>query len=199
MTLAFSLCEGSSASGSSPWHIRALEQSQDRKISGGIDTDSLCGNVKAPYGWDLDVPFLKHVEGRSICRTCKDRYEDYLRVGSLYFEQDGKKYVRMSDIAGLERQLLEGTARITWHVLQKPTESRPFYLLEFEMARRLHTSSERWFKPELFRIHIAKEKVSTAFLQALASPPRPASSSTGTSSGRRPKASARRTTSATRR
>lgn len=199
MTLSFSLCEASHASGTSPWHIRALEKDQTKKTSGGIDTDSLCGHVKAPYGWDLDVPFLKHVDGRGICPRCKDRYEDYLRVGELYFEQDGKKYVRMSDIAGLEKQLLDGTARITWHVLQKPTESRPFYLLEFEMVRRLHTNSERWFKPETFRIHVLKERVSAAFLQALSSPPRAARSSTGTSSGRKGRPSVPRTTSASRR
>ena len=50
----FALCESVSATGAGPWCIRRVT-STGLHSGGGIDTDSLCGWVKAPYGWDLDV------------------------------------------------------------------------------------------------------------------------------------------------
>src|SRR3954471_16636238 len=103
MTLLFSLCEGAAATSTSPWHIRPLERSPVLRRSGGIDTDSLCARVTAPYGWDLFPLEGRHTEDK-VCAVCRDRYEDYLRVGELYYEHEGKKYVRMRDVSGLEKQ-----------------------------------------------------------------------------------------------
>lgn len=197
--LEFSLCESVAASARSPWHVRPLEKNPAKKLGGGIDTDSLCTLVKAPSGWDLDVVFRDHIEGEYICKSCKDRYDDFLRFGELYFEHEGKKYARMRHIDGLEKQVLESTARVEWYTLQRPTLERPLFLLEFEMQRRLNANSERWFKPETFRVAVPKEKVSAAFLRALASPPPPARYNTGTSSALRESVSRRKTTSASRR
>jgi len=185
------------ASGTSPWHIRALEKSKERKLAGGIDTNSLCQRVKAPSGWDVGVEFMDHVNGDHICRTCKDLFIDYHRTGSLYIEHQGRKYIRMRDIDGLEKQLLGRVARITWYVTHQPTPE--LFLLECGVERRLNTNSERWFKEEEFRLAVPKEKVSAAFVQALRSPPPGARASTGTSSGRRGNASRPKTTSASRR
>lgn len=187
--MLFSLCEGTHATGTSPWHIRPLEHSQEKKLGGGIDTGSLCGRVQAGHGWDLSVSLHPHVECEHVCRGCKDRYEDFLRTGSLYDEHAGKKFVRMSNVDGLERQLLEGTARIEWYVLHQPTPDRPSYLVEFEMIRRLNAKSQRWFKPEELRISVPMARVSSTFLRALTIPPPPVRSSTGTRSGARPKRS----------
>ena len=64
----YSFCESASASSSSPWCVRLLTD-QGQKLSGGVDTESLCGRVKPPFGWDLSVPFsIKHP---SICPKCK--------------------------------------------------------------------------------------------------------------------------------
>lgn len=203
MTLQFSFCEGVSASGSSPWHIRPLEKSQELRLSGGIDTDSLCTVVRAPSGWDCGRFSAEAVRqdrrGFRICHRCKDLYEDYLRVGDLYYEHEGKKYVRMRDIDGLEKQVLEGLAKLEWYVLHNPGPEKPFFLMEFSMRRRLHKSSRHWFKPEEFRIRVPENKVSQAFLTTIRSQRSAASSSIGTSSARRGRRPAKRTTSASRR
>jgi hypothetical protein len=72
---AYSFCEPSTAGPSAPWCIRKLSKS-GRKLSGGVDTASLCGRVKPSDvggwgGWDvaaatrgvsLDHPFA--------CKKC---------------------------------------------------------------------------------------------------------------------------------
>ncbi len=200
MGLEFAFCESVSASGSSPWHIRPLEVTPALRPTGGVDTSSLCGHVRPPSGWDINVRFSSTTAKQvHICSRCRDLYEDYLRVGDLYFEQDGKKYVRLRDIEGLEKQLLDGLARIEWYSLQRPGTDRPFFLLEFEMKRRMHKTSQRWFNGETFRIRVPADKVSEAFLNALSSRPSGASSSTGTSSARPVKPSVKKTTGASRR
>lgn len=70
----YSYCESVTASGSSPWHIRRLTDA-GRKTGGGIDTDSLCGRVKAPYGWDLERAVHRaHYE--FVCPTCYLAYKN---------------------------------------------------------------------------------------------------------------------------
>jgi hypothetical protein len=70
---AFSFCESAYVTGVSPWHIRKLT-AQGRKLGGGVDTGSLCGRVRPPYGWDLNVEVsgqhLKHA-----CVGCVDLYK----------------------------------------------------------------------------------------------------------------------------
>jgi hypothetical protein len=61
-------CEGVTASGSSPWHLRRITGT-GLHLGGGIDSDSLCGTVKAPYGWDLDVEVAEH-HLKGACRSC---------------------------------------------------------------------------------------------------------------------------------
>lgn len=70
----FYYCEPANATGNT-WHIR--EADGPREVGGGIGTGSLCGVVRAEFGWDL-VPHVvfaealadsRVVEGRSW-RTC---------------------------------------------------------------------------------------------------------------------------------
>lgn len=64
-------CESITATSSSPWHVR---ETLEQKFGGGINTNSLCGRVRASRGgWDLDVPFdSKHP---AICLVCKKLLE----------------------------------------------------------------------------------------------------------------------------
>jgi len=68
----FSFCESVTASGSSPWHIRQLTN-EGKKLGGGIDTTSLCGHVKPPYGWDLAVPITEYHLVHA-CTDCVTKY-----------------------------------------------------------------------------------------------------------------------------
>lgn len=68
----FSFCESVFASGRGRWHIRELTNA-GQKLGGGIDTGSLCGHVKARWGWDIDVeifPFLL----AECCPICREAY-----------------------------------------------------------------------------------------------------------------------------
>lgn len=51
----YSFCESVTASSISPWCIRELSIANGRKLGGGIDSDSLCGRVRATWGWDLPI------------------------------------------------------------------------------------------------------------------------------------------------
>jgi hypothetical protein len=195
----FSFCESVTASGRSPWHIRALEKDPALKKSGGIDTDSLCGTVRAPFGWDLRPLADDWLKESFVCVRCRDRYEDYLHCGELYYEHDGKKYVRIRSVDGLERQLTDGVAKLEWYILHHPLPERPFFLLEFEMRRRMHVTSSHWFRPEQSCVYCPADKVPATFIRALESQKSGAFSNTGTSSGRKVKPSGRRTTSGSRR
>lgn len=63
-----SFCEGVMAGSQSPWHLRRLTK-HGRKLGGGIDTPSLCGRVKPPYGWDLKVEITPHHLWHA-CKSC---------------------------------------------------------------------------------------------------------------------------------
>ena len=68
-----SFCESAMSTMCSPWCLRKLTKA-GQKLSGGVDTPSLCGRVRPPFGWDLEVPVsLKHV---SICPACRDKAEE---------------------------------------------------------------------------------------------------------------------------
>lgn len=54
MAVKYSFCESVTASSISPWCIRELS-SDGRMLGGGVQTNSLCGRVKSPHGWDIDV------------------------------------------------------------------------------------------------------------------------------------------------
>lgn len=64
----YSFCESVTASSISPWCIRELDPAIGRKCGGGIDSDSLCGRVKAQHGWDLEVRV--HAFHPSACPKC---------------------------------------------------------------------------------------------------------------------------------
>ena len=68
----YSFCESVTASSISPWHIRRLTD-VGRKLGGGIDTSSLCGLVKPPYGWDLSADLNTDSNGH-LCRACVMAY-----------------------------------------------------------------------------------------------------------------------------
>jgi hypothetical protein len=64
-------CEPVAASSISPWCLRYVEG--ESRLSGGVTTDSLCGRVKAPMGWDVDVPVdTWQLTGGRACRRCVD-------------------------------------------------------------------------------------------------------------------------------
>jgi hypothetical protein len=75
----FSYCESTHATSMSPWCIRELTAA-GQKLTGGIDTASLCGRVrprggpgKGWGGWDLAVPVDPVDPGRHpgvVCKNC---------------------------------------------------------------------------------------------------------------------------------
>lgn len=80
MTTAYSFCESTTAGSLTPWHIRPLT-AVGKKLSGGVDTDSLCGHVTRKFsGWDLEAspegyPLDKVTDGRRhVCKKCADKY-----------------------------------------------------------------------------------------------------------------------------
>jgi hypothetical protein len=65
----YAFCEAVTASGMSPWHIRKVGEAL--RLTGGVDTPSLCGHVKPELGgWDLNVRIteghLKHACPRCV-------------------------------------------------------------------------------------------------------------------------------------
>lgn len=67
MSKSYSFCEAVTASNISPWCIRELS-AKGRMLSGGIDSDSLCGRVRSPYGWDIDARvFASHPHACAKC------------------------------------------------------------------------------------------------------------------------------------
>jgi hypothetical protein len=75
---ALTFCEGVGASGSSPWHLR-WRMGEEKKIGGGIHSDSLCGAVKAHHGWDLSAEPHRHgLEHSYICTSCRKAYEEWV-------------------------------------------------------------------------------------------------------------------------
>ena len=78
----YSFCEGIMAGPRSPWHIRRLS-SEGRKLTGGIDTPSLCGRIGPvsegvhKNGWELSVAITEHHLGHS-CKAC---VTEFLKAG----------------------------------------------------------------------------------------------------------------------
>lgn len=70
--MPYTFCESVTASGLSPWHLRQLTDT-GRHLGGGVDTPSLCGQVKPPYGWDLKVELTPHHLSH-VCKTCLAEY-----------------------------------------------------------------------------------------------------------------------------
>lgn len=71
----YSFCENVHAV-TSFWHIRKLTK-EGQKFGGGVDTGSLCGRVKAPHGWDLNVELTIH-HLKHACPKCVDLYLSHL-------------------------------------------------------------------------------------------------------------------------
>lgn len=74
---ALTFCESTAASGNSPWHLRWRDG--EKKLGGGVDTDSLCGRVKAGHGWDLQVePVKMGIEHDFVCSGCREKYVEWV-------------------------------------------------------------------------------------------------------------------------
>jgi hypothetical protein len=71
MIVEYSFCETVTASGSTPWHIRPLSAT-GRKLSGGADTDALCGRKVA---WDVGVPLTVFHLSR-CCWKCRRIFDE---------------------------------------------------------------------------------------------------------------------------
>lgn len=69
---SYCFCESVSATSLSPWCIRKITKAGTRP-GGNIDTDSLCGRVRSPMGWDVNCFF--DVEIDIVCRKCKEILE----------------------------------------------------------------------------------------------------------------------------
>lgn len=63
----YSYCEPTWAAPLADWCIRPLTD-VGRKLSGGVDTESLCGRVLVNQGWDLDI--LVEPDKPGICKMC---------------------------------------------------------------------------------------------------------------------------------
>lgn len=70
MSGILSFCESVTASGRSPWHLRWLDVAGP-KFGGGVTTPSLCGHVRARYGWDLEVA-ITPINIQIACGRCLD-------------------------------------------------------------------------------------------------------------------------------
>jgi hypothetical protein len=68
-----SWCEPVWVGGATCWCLRPLTD-KGQKLGGSVDTNSLCGRVQAPYGWDVAVPVtLDRVQHpRICCPRCRD-------------------------------------------------------------------------------------------------------------------------------
>lgn len=75
----YAFYEGVTASGLT-WHLR-LVTATGLHLGGGIDTDSLCGVVRAPYGWDIDVPVNEPLP-ENTCRACVTARSGATMMGS---------------------------------------------------------------------------------------------------------------------
>lgn len=76
----YSFCESVTATGSSPWHLRLLDETGPH-YTGGITTESLCGLIqprgveRGLGGWDLKVKITEHHLGHT-CRRCVAKYRE---------------------------------------------------------------------------------------------------------------------------
>lgn len=66
----YAFCEPVVAGSNSPWCLRKITD-KGLRPGGGVDSNSLCGRVKAPYGWDVDVPVTQdRVDSDFVCKRC---------------------------------------------------------------------------------------------------------------------------------
>ena len=70
--IEYSYCE--SYTGTGRWHIRQLTAS-GKKLGGNIDTDSLCGGLKAASGWDISAKLIRGDYDRDACAKCVEILE----------------------------------------------------------------------------------------------------------------------------
>jgi hypothetical protein len=75
-TETHSYCEAWSAGSLSPWHIRRLT-SKGKKLSGGADTQSLCGQGMS---WDVRPMVTKHPL-TEVCAKCQEAWEKEMPRG----------------------------------------------------------------------------------------------------------------------
>lgn len=71
----YSFCEGVGAGGYGKWHIRKLTK-LGRKLSGNIDTGSLCRFVRQSRGWDLTVPISDYHLNNNCCKQCAKLFSE---------------------------------------------------------------------------------------------------------------------------
>jgi len=70
----YAFCEASTAGPCSPWHIRKV--GTRLFLTGGVDTPSLCGHVRQPFGgWDLNVRITEGHLAHS-CPKCVAIYRE---------------------------------------------------------------------------------------------------------------------------
>ncbi len=89
-------CEPPWAGTLSAWCIRPRGPAGVRKTGGGADTASLCGRVKPPTGWDLEIDVkFKDVLAPSpyVCKRCVTRLKKLL-LGHQGFSIEGKSDVK---------------------------------------------------------------------------------------------------------
>jgi hypothetical protein len=120
--MKYAFCEPETVGGAAPWCLRLLTDTGP-KYGGGIDTDSLCGRVKAHHGWDVDVPVtqdrLDHP--RVTCAQCRslDRWRpgEAQGVGGGRCAKDGGQQVTrlrdMSDEHGDWIETVPGDQEVT--------------------------------------------------------------------------------------
>lgn len=75
MKTRYAFCEAVTAGSQSRWHIRPLTK-VGLKLGGGVDTPSLCGHVKPPYGWDLYVKIDEEHHLPYACPECVKLYRE---------------------------------------------------------------------------------------------------------------------------
>jgi hypothetical protein len=90
LRIEFSFCESASATSSTPWHIRKLTK-EGLKVTGGVDTNSLCGRVQSPLGWDVDVDLSRfEADGRLEAVGCERCVREYRRLKGGALEVEGR-------------------------------------------------------------------------------------------------------------
>ena len=102
----YSFCESVTATSISPWCIRPLTE-QGMKLSGGVDTPSLCGRVETRMGWDVANPV--DVDDPKACPKCVELLKQKRRRRMWEIEQElGSDFTERSQArAELENEWLE--------------------------------------------------------------------------------------------
>jgi hypothetical protein len=76
----YSFCEPVWVATAAPWCVRRLTD-KGRKVSGGVDTPSLCGRVDPTKGggWDLSAACQVSLEHSHMCARCRTKLEALLK------------------------------------------------------------------------------------------------------------------------